>query len=185
METLQDRIRWPLIGCIGLIGITGFVVFLFLNLATIMFTPRSTGNGDYYDTGQSTGDEANWAGMLIVLAPLLMMFYPWLKLFVSKIFHYPRKRYFGLFLASNIFFKIVSIALLVINLLTIIWLTIESTKEANHIANRDYTYALCPDNSMYYLSHLFGIFVFWSIINIAYGVFNHFANVRTFQNGRL
>ena len=175
MNTIQDRIRGSLIGVAGLIGLIGLTIYIFLNLATIMLTPRSSGCGEYYDQQQGQDVGTNWTGILFIMIPLLVLFYPWFKWVISKIFSHPREVYFGLFPGDTKFFKIVAIVLSFINMLTIIWLSFVSEAEASTITNWDSLHALCPDNSMFFTEYLLEIFAFWGLIDLLYEIYVFYA----------
>lgn len=175
MNTIQDRIRGSLIGVAGLIGLIGLTIYIFLNLATIMLTPRSSGCGEYYDQQQGQDVGTNWTGILFIMIPLLVLFYPWFKWVISKIFSHPREVYFGLFPGDTKFFKIVAIVLFFLNMLTIIWLAFVSEAEASTITNWDSLHALCPDNSMFFTEYLLEIFAFWGLINLLYEIYVFYA----------
>ncbi len=179
VNTLQDRIRGSLIGVTGLIGLIGLTIYIFLNLATIMLTPRSSGCGEYYDQQQGQDVGTNWTGILFIMIPLLVLFYPWFKWVISKIFSHPREVYFGLFPGDTKFFKIVAIVLFFINMLTIIWLSFVSEAEASTITNWDSLHALCPDNSTFFTEYLLEIFAFWGLINLLYEIYVFYAKKKT------
>ena len=175
MNTIQDRIRGSLIGVAGLIGLIGLTIYIFLNLATIMLTPRSSGCGEYYDQQQGQDVGTNWTGILFIMIPLLVLFYPWFKWVISKIFSHPREVYFGLFPGDTKFFKIVAIVLSFINMLTIIWLSFVSEAEASTITNWDSLHAVCPENSMFFTEYLLEIFAFWGLIDLLYEIYVFYA----------
>ena len=175
MNTIQDRIRGSLIGVAGLIGLIGLTIYIFLNLATIMLTPRSSGCGEYYDQQQGQDVGTNWTGILFIMIPLLVLFYPWFKWVISNIFSHPREVYFGLFPGDTKFFKIVAIVLSFINMLTIIWLSFVSEAEASTITNWDSLHALCPDNSMFFTEYLLEIYAFWGLIDLLYEIYVFYA----------
>lgn len=176
MNTLQDRIRGSLIGGAGLIGLAILMLYLFCNLSTIMLTPRSDGCGEYYDLGYNQDATINWSGILFVIIPLIVMFYPWLKLFATMFLHRSREKYYGLFPATTKPFKIISAVLSATNVLSILWLVVVSSDEANVILNWESNYALCPDNSMFFTEYLLMIFSFWGLTNLSYEICDYYLN---------
>jgi hypothetical protein len=76
MNTSRKKVIGSLIGGIGLIETVGLMIRLLSNLAVIMLTPRSSGGGEYYDPSQGLDEGTNLVGVLFVMIPLLMLFYP-------------------------------------------------------------------------------------------------------------
>ena len=170
MNTLKDNTKGTQsVGGVGIVVILILIMLLFLSFVPIMLTPRSLGNGDYYDPDGGSV-EAMGLGLIVFMVSIFMLFYPWLKMFGSMVMEHPRERYYGLFIASTTFCKIISVALLVINALTVILLTVTSTMVAYNISHWDYNQGLCPDDSAFFVLLWIGIILFWGFINLVYGI---------------
>lgn len=170
MNTLKDNTNATQSGGgIGIAVVLLLIMLLFLSFGPIMLTPRSLGNGDYYDPDGVRAD-AIGPGLIIFMVSVFMLFYPWIKMFGSMVMEHPRDRYYGLFIATTAFYKIISVVLLVINVLTVILLTVTSAVVAYNISHWDYQQGLCPDDSAFFVLLWIGIIVFWGFINLVYGI---------------
>ena len=170
MNTLKNNTKGTQsVGGIGIAVIFLLIMLLFLSYVPIMLTPRSLGNGDYYDPDGGSV-EAIGPGLIVFMVSIFMLFYPWLKMFGSMIMEHPRDSYYGLFIASTTFYKIISVVLLVVNVLTVILLTVISAVVAYNISHWDYQQGLCPDDSAFFVLLWIGIIVFWGFINLVYGI---------------
>ena len=162
------------IGNLGLTSTIILMLYIFINLGTIFFTPKTDGQGDYYDLSPYHGHEssASLTGILFLLLSLLLLFWPWMKLFVKIIRQKSRDAYYGLFIAGNTVFKIVSVFLTIMNVASICFLAYKSEQGASEICdcikrNVD----TCPDNSLSYLGYILEIISIWGVINLVYGLY--------------
>ena len=165
------------LGILGLIVSIIIMVHLYFNLATIFFTPKTGGQGDYYDLSPYHEYEPHGSLMevLFLLLPLLLLFWPWMKLFVKIVWQKSREAYFGLFIARNTFFKIVSVILTVMNVATICFLAYKSEQGASEICDCfKHNVDTCPDNSLLYLGYVLAIIPIWGGINLVYGLYGIF-----------
>lgn len=160
-------------GLIGLIAVLGLCLYNLSCLAVIFFTTKSERQGDYYDTTRDVEGGSSIIGTLLLLPPLLLVFYPWLKLFISMILNYTRPDYFGLFIGIGKVTKVISVLLTILNVGTIIWLTWDLSVEADRISGWSYEYALCSDNSIIYIGVILRLIVFWGIVHLAHGIYHH------------
>lgn len=158
--------------CIGLIGfiiVLGLCLYQLSCLAVIFFTTRSEGNGDNYDAMLLNEDgRGSVVGLLFLLPPLLLLFYPWLKLFLAMAGNRTRPDYYGLFIGTGKVTRFISVLLAILNFCTIIWFTWDISIESSRISNWNYEHALCSDNSIIYIGYILGIITFWGFIHLAY-----------------
>ena len=169
-------------GLIGFIIVLGLCLYQLSCLAVIFFTTRSEGNGDNYDAMLLKEDEG-WSivgllflllfYMLFLLPPLLLLFYPWLKLFFAMVRNRIRPDYYGLFIGKSKVTRFISVLLAILNFCTIIWFTWDISIESSRISNWNYEHALCSDNSIIYIGYILGIIVFWGFIHLAHGGFHY------------
>ena len=110
-------------GLSGLIAVLGLCLYNLSCLSIIFFTAKSGGQGDYYDMSQDVEGGGSIIGVLLLLSPLLLVFYPWLKLFISMMRNRTRPDYYGLFVGNGMVTRFVSVLLTMLNVGTIIWLT--------------------------------------------------------------
>ena len=112
-------------------------------------------------------------GVLFLLLPLLLVFYPWLKLFISMMLNRIRPDYYGLFIGSGKVTRFVSVLLTMLNVGTIIWLTWDISAESDRITCWNYDHALCPDNSIIYIGVILRVFTFWGVVHLVHGIYHH------------
>lgn len=160
-------------GLSGLIAVLGLCLYNLSCLSIIFFTAKSEGQGDYYDVSQDVEYEVSIIGVLFLLLPLLLVFYPWLKLFISMMLNRTRPDYYGLFIGSGRVMKFVSILLTMLNVGTILWLTWDLSAESDRITSWNYDYAQCPDNSIIYIGVILRVIAFWGIVHLVYGIYHH------------
>ena len=134
----------------------------------IFCTPASEGQGDYYDALRTDGISLSLAFLLMVLVLLFMLFYPWLKLFLSFALAKTRKDYFGLFVAKGKVEKILAHVCSILFTGIIVILFFQTNAEADIISSWNYHLALCPDNSVIYLYYMLGALVVSGTINIMF-----------------
>ena len=162
------------IGSLGLTSTIILMLYISINLGTIFFTPKTDGQGDYYNLSPYHGDEssASLTGILFLLLPLLLLFWPWMKLFVKMILQKSRNAYYGLFIAKNTVFKIVSVILTFMNVASICFLAYKSEQGASEICDCIKRHVdTCPDNSLLYLGYVLEIIAIWGGINLVYGLY--------------
>ena len=171
LEKTDSRLsRW--VGAAGIPLLIALMLMMSSNLSVILFTPRSQGNGDYYDNSFNQSAQVSWLGILFMIIPVILLFYPWLKLCWSKLFQRARDGYYGLFYAPHRVAKVVAVVLTVLNLSTIILLLSYSEAEAARISHWDYSHSLCPDNSFTYVQYLLLTMLVWGGIYIAYRLYS-------------
>lgn len=159
-------------GVLGLLVVLGLCFYQLSCLTVIFFTPASEGQGDYYDATLDAEDRGSIIGVLFLLIPLLLLFYPWLKLFFALIRNSIRTDYYGLFIAKGKVARLISILLTILNIGTIIWFTWNVSVEADRISNWSYEYALCSDYSIIYIGVILGVIAFWGIVHLAHGIYH-------------
>lgn len=160
-------------GLSGLIAVLGLCLYNLSCLSIIFFTAKSEGQGDYYDVSRDVESGGSIIGVLLLLLPLLLVFYPWLKLFISMILNRTRPDYYGLFIGSGRVTKFVSVLLTMLNVGTIIWLTWDLSAESDRISIWNYDYAQCPDNSIIYIGVILRVIAFWGIVHLVHGIYHH------------
>ena len=99
----------------GLIAVLGLCLYNLSCLATIFFTPASGGNGDCYDATRDAESGVSITGVLLLLLPLLLVVYPWVKLFISMMSNRTRPDYYGLFVGNGMVTKLISVLLTILN----------------------------------------------------------------------
>ena len=163
-------------GFLCMIATIFLMLYLLLNLGTIFFTPNVDGQGsDYYDLYHDNGYDVSVTGILFLLIPLLLLFYPWLKLFAKMAWLKSREGYYGLFVAGNTFLELLSISLTIVNVVTIIFLAYKSEQDVAAIQqSKEYGAYSCPDNSLSYIGYLLAIIPVWGGINMAYALYSIF-----------
>ena len=163
-------------GFLCLMATIFLMLYLLCNLGTIFFTPNVDGQGsDYYDLYHDNESTESVAGILFLLIPLLLLFYPWLKLFAKMAWLKSRDGYYGLFVARHTFFKFVSIGLTIVNVATILFLTYKSEEDVAAIQQCiEHGFYSCPDNSLSYIGYLLAIIPIWGGINMAYALYDIF-----------
>lgn len=178
-------------GCIVWSGLAGFVwsvslmLYILVNMGVIFYTPHADGSGDYYDLYHDKDSSWSIEGFLFLLLPLLMLFYPWLKRFIMMMLRKSRAAYFGLFVAKNSFFKVVSAILSIANVASIVFLLCKSEQEVNAIynwrsdCNNMIALVSCPDNSDMYLRYLLAIILIWGGVNLFYALFGFLVSPQT------
>jgi len=159
-------------GVVGLLVVLGLCIYQLSCLAVIFFTQASEGQGDYYDATQDAEGRGSIIGVLFILIPLLLLFYPWLKLFFALIRNSIRTDYYGLFVAKGKVARLISILLTILNIGTIIWFTWNVSVEADRISNWSYEYALCSDDSIIYIGVILRVVTFWGIVHLAHGIYH-------------
>lgn len=166
-------------GIAGLICVIVLSFHLLICLGDIFYTPHSEGQGDYYDPTRDAGVDEESSPLLLLFylfwnpLPLFLLFYPLLKLFVSMMLNRTRKAYYGLFVAGNLVTRVLSVALSILNIFTIIWFTYDLSVEADRIDSWNYDTALCPDHIDLYISYILRIIGFWGIVHLAHGIYHH------------
>lgn len=85
-------------GLMGLIASLGLCLYNLYCLTIIFFTTRNDGQGDNYDATRDVKGGGSIIGALLLLIPLLLVFYPWLKLFISMMLNRKRADYYGMFI---------------------------------------------------------------------------------------
>ena len=160
-------------GLSGLIAILGLCLYNLSCLSIIFFTAKSEGQGDYYDMSQDVEGGGSIIGALLLLLPLLLVFYPWLKLFISMMRNRTRPDYYGLFVGNGMVSRFVSVLLTMLNVGTIIWLTWDLSTESDRISSWNYDYAQCPDNSIIYIGVILRVIAFWGIVHLVHGIYHH------------
>ena len=170
----QIKTLTKVIGCLGLTSTIILLLYIFFNLGTIFSTPKTDGQGDYYDLSPYHGHDlsVSLTGILFLLLPLLLLFWLWMKLFVKILWKKSRDAYYGLFIAGNTVFKIVSVILTIMNVASICFLAYKTELGASEICdcikrNVD----TCPDNSLSYLGYILGLISIWGGINLVYGLY--------------
>ena len=176
MNMKPNNILIRVVGFLCLIATIFLMLYLLLNIGTIFFTPNVDGQGsDYYDLYHDDEYGGSITGILFLLIPLLLLFYPWLKLFAKMAWLKSREGYYGLFVAGNTFFKIVSISLTIVNIVTIIFLAYKSEQDVTAIQQSiEYGAYSCPDNSLSYIGYLLAIIPVWGGINLVYALYSIF-----------
>ena len=160
-------------GLMGLIAGLGLCLYNLYCLTIIFFTTRSDGQGDNYDATRDIKGGGSIIGALLLLIPLLLVFYPWLKLFISMMLNRKRADYYGMFIGFGKVTKVISVLLTILNVGTIIWLTWDLSVEVVRISGWSYEYALCSDNSIIYIGVILRLIVFWGIVHLAHGIYHH------------
>lgn len=160
-------------GLSGLIAVFSLCLYNLSCLLIIFFTAKSEGQGDYYDVSRDVESGGSIIGVLLLLLPLLLVFYPWLKLFISMILNRTRPDYYGLFIGSGRVTKFVSVLLTMLNVGTIIWLTWDLSAESDRITSWNYDHAQCPDNSIIYIGVILRVIAFWGIVHLVHGIYHH------------
>ena len=171
-------------GLIGLIVVLAICLYQLSCMAVIFYTPRGGGQGDYYDASRDVEGGGSIIGVLFLLLPLLLLFYPWIKLFCSMMLNHSRREYYGLFVGQHIAMKILSMLLLTLNIGTIIWLSFNVSEESSRIESWKYDalHGLCPDYSDVYMGYIFGIVAFWGIVHLAHGIYHHIISKKRKQS---
>ena len=159
-------------GFVGYIVVLGLCLYQLSCLAVIFFTPGSGGQGDYYDATLDVEGGGNIIGTMFILLPLLLLFYPWLKLFLSMMLNRIRPDYYGLFIGKGKVTRLISVLLTILNVGTIIWFTCAISVESDRIYYWNYENALCPDNSVIDIDYILEIIAFWGIIHLVHGVWH-------------
>ena len=159
-------------GVVGLLAVLGLCIHQLSCLAVIFFTPASEGQGDYYDATLDAEGRGSIIGALFILIPLLLLFYPWVKLFLALIRNSIRTDYYGLFIAKGKVARLISILLTILNVGTIIWFTWNVSVEADRISNWSYEYAPCSDNSLFYIGVILRVIAFWGTVHLAHGIYH-------------
>ena len=157
---------------VGIVGLASVVVldfYLFICLGTIFDTPGGGGQGDWYDATRDVESDVSIIQVLFLLLPLILLFYPWIRLFMSMIRNHISTAYFGLFCAMSIVSKITSVILTILNIFTIIWLTWNLSNEADRINSWDYTHGLCPSYEDVYIGYILQIIAF---VHLAYSIYH-------------
>lgn len=160
---------------VGIVGLASVVVldfYLFICLGTIFDTPGGGGQGDWYDATRDVESDVSIIQVLFLLLPLILLFYPWIRLFMSMIRNHISTAYFGLFCAMSIVSKITSVILTILNIFTIIWLTWNLSNEADRINSWDYTHGLCPSYEDVYIGYILQIISFWGTVHLAHGIYH-------------
>lgn len=160
---------------VGIVGLASVVVldfYLFICLGTIFDTPGGGGQGDWYDATRDVESDVSIIQVLFLLLPLILLFYPWIRLFMSMIRNHISTAYFGLFCAMSIVSKITSVILTILNIFTIIWLTWNLSNEADRINSWDYTHGLCPSYEDVYIGYILQIIAFWGSVHLAYSIYH-------------
>ena len=130
------------------------------------------GQGDWYDATRDVESDVSIIQVLFLLLPLILLFYPWIRLFMSMIRNHISTAYFGLFCAMNIVSKITSVILTILNIFTIIWLTWNLSNEADRINSWDYAHGLCPSYEDVYIGYILQIIAFWGSVHLAYSIYH-------------
>lgn len=159
-------------GVVGLLVVLGLCIYQLSCLAVIFFTPASEGQGDYYDATLDAEGRGSIMGVLFILIPLLLLFYPWFKQFFALIRNSLRTDYYGLFIAKGKVARLISILLTILNIGTIIWFTWNVSVEADRISNWRYEYALCSDNGLFYIGAILRVIAFWGTVHLAHGIYH-------------
>lgn len=153
METIKDKALKRGVGIAGLVATIGLMLFINNNMAIIL--------------------NPNWFGNVFTLFALYMLFHPWVKLFLSWTFLQARTKYFGLYIADNTFFRILSVFLTFSNIGTILYFVINSLTDANVVAKYEYTIedgnsSLDEEYFLLYFDYVLMTIAFWGFINVMY-----------------
>ena len=169
-------------GVLGLLVVLGLCFYQLSCLAVIFFTPASEGQGDYYDATLDVEGRGSIMGGLFILIPLLLLYYPWLKLFIALIRNSIRTDYYGLFVVKGKVMKYISVLLTILNVATIIWLTWDLSVESDRITSWSYEYALCSDDSIIYIGVILRVIAFWGIVHLAHGIYHRIVLRKQFKS---
>lgn len=164
-------------GIIGLVVMLLWVGKILIDLSVVFILPPIPGYTEDVVATSAYHGVLLWPGVFLFLLIVFMMFYPWLKLFVSLSLGKARTDYYGLFLSYSKSSKVVASVLTAISALSIIQLSVYAIGQAAVIREWNYDYVHCPDLCIEITAFLFLSLAFWSVVYLFYYFYGHYHSV--------
>ena len=115
--------------------------------------------------------------IITVIVVWLVLFYPWLKLFISIICNRKREEYFGLFVATNSFTRVLSVFLTIINVVPVLFFIYSIVFPGSQEEVYDAAETKEEWDEFILISNIIGGYiVFWIIVHIVHGLYHFYVN---------